>query len=48
MASLDTLSAFGSELTAEQMDTVDGGIIPVLLVVNGILKLTFVYLAVSG
>lgn len=34
MASLDSLSTFGSELTTEQMDSVDGGIIPALIVLN--------------
>lgn len=32
MASLDTLSTFGSELTAEQLDDVDGGLLPLIIV----------------
>jgi len=32
MASLDSFSTF--ELTTEQMDTVDGGIIPALILLN--------------
>ena len=34
MSSLDSLSTFGTELTTEQMDTVDGGIIPALILLN--------------
>jgi lactobin A/cerein 7B family class IIb bacteriocin len=37
MASLDTLSAFGTELVDEQLDSVDGGIIPVVVAVGGFL-----------
>lgn len=32
MASLDTLSTFGSELSAEQLDDVDGGFFWVIVV----------------
>lgn len=34
MMSLDSLSTLGSELTTEQMGSVDGGIIPALIVLN--------------
>lgn len=48
--SIDSLSTFGPELTAEHMDTVDGGVVPLiagLMVVNTALKGTFIYLAVT-
>lgn len=32
MASLDTLSTFGSELTAAQLDDVDGGFVMLIIV----------------
>ncbi len=31
MTALDTLSTFGSELTAEQLDHVDGGLLPLII-----------------
>jgi lactobin A/cerein 7B family class IIb bacteriocin len=34
MASLDTLATFGTELTAEQLEDADGGILPVLVAVG--------------
>ena len=35
MNSLDTLSAFGTELSGEQLEAVDGGILPVVVAVIG-------------
>lgn len=31
MSTLDSLSTVGAELTTEQMDTVDGGLLPVIV-----------------
>lgn len=48
MTSLDTLSNVGTELTGTELETVDGGILPVIIVANTILKGVFIYLAVTG
>jgi hypothetical protein len=52
MTSFDALSAFGPELTAEQLHVVDGGAVPLILialmVTNTALKGTFIYLALSS
>jgi len=49
--SLDSLSTLGAELNIEHLDTVDGGVVPLivgLMVVNTGLKGVFIYLAVTG
>ena len=45
MASLDTLSTFGSELTADQLNDVDGGLVPLFFAIGFVIGFGGAWLA---
>ncbi len=47
MASLDTLSTFGSELTVGQLDNVDGGLVPLIAALFVFDAVLWTYIAVT-